>query len=69
MLSQGVSQQDELAHDGGDGDLCGFSGFSELIVFCFQVRVEACGDEGRHVKSARRTLTHPAELRQARASR
>ena len=40
----------ELSHDCGQGDLCRLSGFDEVSVFGLHVRVEACGDEGRHVE-------------------
>ena len=50
-FEQGVCGDDELSHDGGDGDLGGFSCCDELLVFGLQVRVVASSDEGRHVES------------------
>lgn len=50
-FEQCVCGDDELSHDGGDGDLGGFSCCDELLVFGFQVRVVARCDEGRHVES------------------
>lgn len=49
-FKQGVCDDDELSHDGGDGDFRGFSGGDELLIFGFQVRIEASSDEGGHVK-------------------
>ena len=49
-FQQSVCENDEFAHDGGDGDLCGLSGLDEAAVGFDQVRVEAAGDEGRHVE-------------------
>jgi hypothetical protein len=46
-LDQGVCGDDEFSHDGGDGDFGGFSGGDELLVLCFEVGIEAGGDERR----------------------
>jgi hypothetical protein len=46
-----VCQDEELAHDGSEGKFCGLTGCDELRVFCFQIWVEACGDEGWHLES------------------
>jgi len=50
LFEEGVGEDDELSHDGGDGDLGGFSGFDQLLVFRLHVDVQARGDEGRHVE-------------------
>jgi len=47
---EGVSEDDELSHDCGDGDLGVFAGADEAIADTFEVRVESHGDEGRPVE-------------------
>lgn len=49
-FQQSVCENDEFAHDGGDGDLCRLSGLDGAAVGFDQVRVDAAGDEGRHVE-------------------
>ena len=49
-FQQGVGCDNELSHDGGDGDLGGLSGGDELLVLGLEVGVISSGDEGRHVK-------------------
>lgn len=46
----GVGEDDELAHDGGYGDLGGFSGFDELLMKRSTVFVEPASDERWHIK-------------------
>jgi hypothetical protein len=50
---------EELSHDGDDGNLCGLSGAAELRVFALEIRVEARGDEGRHIERVAQWLTSP----------
>ena len=45
-----VSKDDELSHDGCDGELWRFPRGDELLVFGFEIWVEPEGDEGRHVE-------------------
>ncbi len=49
-FEQSVGGDDELSHDGSDGDFCGFSGPDELLVLGLEVWVEARCDEGWHVE-------------------
>ncbi len=49
---QGVGADDELSHDGGDGDLGGLSGADELLVLGLQVRVEPHRHERGHVEAS-----------------
>lgn len=49
-FEQDVSGDDELSHDCGDSDLCGFSGFDELTIFGLEVGIEAGSDESGHVE-------------------
>lgn len=46
-----VGEDDELSHDGCDGDLRGFSGSDHRFVFCLNVSIEAGRDESWHVES------------------
>ena len=52
VAQQGIRQNDELAHDGNEGDLCGLSGRDQLVVLRLEVAVEAHRGEGRHVDRA-----------------
>lgn len=45
-----VCQDNELSHDRGDGDFGWLSGFSQSVVFCLEIGIEAGGDECRHVE-------------------
>ena len=45
-----VGHDDELSHQHGDGDFGGFSGGAEGHVLCFEVWIEAHGNEGGHVE-------------------
>lgn len=45
-----IGKDDELSHDGDDGDLGRFSGGDEGLIFGFHVGVEAGCDEGWHVE-------------------
>ena len=47
---QGVDEDDELSHDGGDGDLGWFSGGDEAPIFGLQVRVEPHRNQRGHVE-------------------
>ena len=49
VAQQGVGQDQQLSHDGGEGDLGRLTGGSERVVLGLQVGVEADGDQGRHV--------------------
>lgn len=46
-----VGEDDELSHDGGDGDLFWLSGRDELVVFGFEVGIEAGRYQGWHIES------------------
>lgn len=50
MAQEGVGKDDELSHDGGDGDLGGLPGFDELLVERSTVLVEPGGNDRRHIK-------------------
>ena len=50
-FEQGVRGDDELSHDGGDGDLGGLPGSNELLIFCLEIGIVPGGDEGRHIES------------------
>ena len=50
ISQQGVGEDDQSAHDGGDGDLCGLSGFEELGIEGLHTRIEPACDEGRHIE-------------------
>ena len=52
MFAQSVEIEDELSHDGGDGDLEGLVGLEQTLVEVLKVGIEATGAEGRHVESA-----------------
>jgi hypothetical protein len=45
VADEGVGEDEELAHDGDGGDLGGFSGFDEGVVFGFELRIEPDGAE------------------------
>ena len=47
---EGVGEDEELSHDGDEGDLRGFSGFDEGLVFGFDLRIEPDGAEGGHIE-------------------
>ena len=47
---ESVGHLDELAHERDDGNLGGLSHRAWGVVFCLEIRVEAHGHEGRHVK-------------------
>lgn len=49
-FEQGIGGDDELTHNGGDGDFGGFAGGDELLVFGLEVWIEAGGDQSRHVE-------------------
>lgn len=50
MAQEGVGKDDELSHDGGDGDLGGLPGLDELLVERSTVLVEPGGNERWHIK-------------------
>ncbi len=45
-----VGEDNELSHNGCDGDFRSFSGFFELVVLGLEIGIEADGDERRHVE-------------------
>lgn len=47
---EGVGEDEELAHDGGESEFCRLTAFDERHVFGLQVWVEARRDEGWHVE-------------------
>ncbi len=50
FLQERVGENDEFAHDGGDGEFWRFTGIYEALVEGLEVWVEARGDEGRHIE-------------------
>ena len=50
-LQEGVCEDDQLSHDGGERDLGRLTGVDELSVFCLHVRIEPGRNEGGHVDS------------------
>ena len=51
ISDQRVGADEELSHDGGEGELYGLAAAAEGLVAGLEVRVEADGDKGRHVLS------------------
>jgi len=60
-FEQSVCGDDDLSHDGGDGDFCGLSCGDELLVLCLDVRVVSSGDEGRHIEGLPHAGTSAAD--------
>ena len=60
-LDERIGGFDQLAHEGHDGDLGGFSGFAQRGVFGLQVRIEAHGDEGGHIERVAQGLSPAAD--------
>ena len=55
LVQERVGQDDELAHDGGQGDFRRLSACSQVVVPAGQIRVVPDGSQGRAaMKSARR---------------
>ena len=50
FADKGVGENEELAHDGGQGKLGLFAVGAKLIVEGFQVWIAAGGGDGRHIK-------------------
>ncbi len=50
VSQESVCQDEQFPHDGGDCDFGGLSGLSQLVIFCFEIRIETCGDEGWHIE-------------------
>lgn len=50
FAQESVCEDNELSHDCYDRDFGWFLGFSEGVVSGLEVRVEADGDQGRHVE-------------------
>jgi len=46
-----VGEEDEFAHEDGEGGFFGFTGGEEAVIERFENGVVAGGDEGGHVKS------------------
>ena len=65
LFEQGVGQQEELAHDGGQSDLRRFPLAAELAVLRTQVRVATDRRQGRHVEKP--PHPRPAALDEAAA--
>ena len=50
VADEGICGDDEFSHDGGYGDLWCFSGVSQSCVDGLEVRVEASGNQCRHLE-------------------
>lgn len=50
FLEQSAGEHQELAHEGCDRELGGFSGCGETLIEFLEIGVEAGGNEGRHVE-------------------
>ena len=50
VSEQCVGEEEELSHDGGDGDFGGFASRFELLVFCLEFGIEAHCDERGHIE-------------------
>jgi hypothetical protein len=57
-----IGEDDELSHDGGDGDLGGFPGGDEGLIFGFHVSVEACCNKSWHVECLAQDGTAAADM-------
>ena len=63
VADEDVGEDDELAHDGDERDLCGLPLGAEAIVDGLEVGVEARGRERRQVKGAAEVAAAAADLR------
>ncbi len=52
FADKGVGEKQELAHDCGQGQLCGFTRSAKPGVEGFEIGVAAAGGDSRHVKRA-----------------
>lgn len=50
MFKGVVHEDDEFAHDGGEGDFGGFTRLTQALVELFELAVGTGGDQGRHVE-------------------
>ena len=66
VLEKSVSEDDELPHDGGEGDLRGFAGVPQPVVAGLEVRIEADRDERRHGEGASAAPSNASTLRMRR---
>lgn len=57
-----IGEDDELSHDGGDGDFSGFPSGDESLIFGFHVGVEACCNKGWHVECLAQDSTPTADV-------
>ena len=48
VADHGVQGDDQLAHDGHEGDLFGFAGVDQLLVMAFEMGIVAVGDTNCH---------------------
>src|SRR6202000_3301620 len=47
-----VHENDEFAHDSGEGDFCGFAGLSEALIKLFEETIGMSSDQSGHVEGA-----------------
>lgn len=47
---ESICEDDELSHDSGYGDFCGFAGCSQAFVFCLEKLIKSGNDEGGHIE-------------------
>ena len=52
FADQGIGEQDELSHNGGQSNLGGFSGGAQAAVEGLEIGVATDSGDGRHVKRA-----------------
>jgi len=62
LSDEGVSEDDELSHDGGQGDLCFFSLFDEAVIEGLERGVASGGGDGGHVEGAPQVLSSAANV-------
>lgn len=51
-MGNGAEEQEQLAHDGGEGEFTGLAATAESLVEVFEVVVMSNGGEGGHVEGA-----------------
>ena len=65
LTDEGIGENCELSHDGGDGDFGLFSAGDETVVEGFQVRIVPSGAVGWHMRAARTWARPPDGARSA----
>ncbi len=51
-MNEGVCENDEFSHDGGEGDFFLFAGCDESVIEDFEGRIVIAGGDGGHVEGA-----------------